>query len=89
MQRLLRRIDGTRSPTEVHDHIRATVATLHKTVDSAMALKELEAALSRVAPVVDMVVADEPKAAVAPPEGQRETSEPEQQSLPMLTLVPK
>ena len=25
---LLRRFDGTRSPTEVHDHIRATVATL-------------------------------------------------------------
>jgi adenylate kinase len=25
---LLRRFDGTRSPTEVHDHIRATIATL-------------------------------------------------------------
>jgi adenylate kinase len=25
---LLRRFDGTRSPTEVHDHVRATVATL-------------------------------------------------------------
>ena len=25
---LLRRFDGTRSPTEVHDHIRATLATL-------------------------------------------------------------
>jgi adenylate kinase len=25
---LLRRFDGTRTPTEVHDHIRATVATL-------------------------------------------------------------
>jgi adenylate kinase len=25
---LLRRIDGTRSPTEVHDHIRAVIATL-------------------------------------------------------------
>ena len=25
---LLRRFDGTRNPTEVHDHIRATVATL-------------------------------------------------------------
>jgi adenylate kinase len=25
---LLRRFDGTRSPTDVHDHIRATVATL-------------------------------------------------------------
>jgi adenylate kinase len=25
---LLRRFDGTRSPTEIHDHIRATVATL-------------------------------------------------------------
>jgi adenylate kinase len=27
-QGLLRRFDGTRSPTEVHDHIRATIATL-------------------------------------------------------------
>jgi adenylate kinase len=27
-QGLLRRFDGTRSPTEVHDHIRATLATL-------------------------------------------------------------
>ena len=27
-QGLLRRIDGTRSPTEVHDHIRAVIATL-------------------------------------------------------------
>lgn len=27
-QNLLRRFDGTRSPTEVHDHIRATLATL-------------------------------------------------------------
>ncbi|HKE80480.1 MAG TPA: adenylate kinase [Solirubrobacteraceae bacterium] len=27
-QDLLRRFDGTRSPTEVHDHIRATIATL-------------------------------------------------------------
>ncbi len=25
---LLRRVDGTRSPTEVHDHIRAVLATL-------------------------------------------------------------
>jgi adenylate kinase len=25
---LLRRFDGTRSPTEVHDHIRASIATL-------------------------------------------------------------
>ena len=25
---LLRRFDGTRTPTEVHDHIRATIATL-------------------------------------------------------------
>ena len=25
---LLKRFDGTRSPTEVHDHIRATIATL-------------------------------------------------------------
>jgi adenylate kinase len=25
---LLRRFDGTRTPTEVHDHVRATVATL-------------------------------------------------------------
>ncbi len=25
---LLRRFDGSRSPTEVHDHIRATIATL-------------------------------------------------------------
>ena len=25
---LLHRFDGTRSPTEVHDHIRATLATL-------------------------------------------------------------
>jgi len=25
---LLRRFDGTRSPTEVHDHLRATIATL-------------------------------------------------------------
>jgi adenylate kinase len=25
---LLRRFDGSRSPTEVHDHIRATLATL-------------------------------------------------------------
>ena len=25
---LLRRFDGTRAPTEVHDHIRATLATL-------------------------------------------------------------
>ena len=25
---LLRRFDGTRPPTEVHDHIRATIATL-------------------------------------------------------------
>ena len=25
---LLRRIDGTRSPTEVHDHVRAVLATL-------------------------------------------------------------
>ena len=25
---LLRRIDGTRAPTEIHDHIRATIATL-------------------------------------------------------------
>jgi adenylate kinase len=25
---LLRRIDGTRTPTEVHDHIRAVIATL-------------------------------------------------------------
>ena len=27
-QGLLRRFDGTRSPTEVHDHIRASIATL-------------------------------------------------------------
>ncbi len=27
-QGLLRRFDGTASPTEVHDHIRATIATL-------------------------------------------------------------
>jgi adenylate kinase len=27
-QGLMRRIDGTRSPTEVHDHIRAVIATL-------------------------------------------------------------
>jgi adenylate kinase len=27
-QGLLRRIDGTRPPTEVHDHIRAVIATL-------------------------------------------------------------
>jgi adenylate kinase len=27
-RQLIRRFDGTRSPTEVHDHIRATVATL-------------------------------------------------------------
>ncbi len=27
-QGLLRRFDGTRSPTEVHDHVRATIATL-------------------------------------------------------------
>ena len=27
-QGLLRRIDGTRSPTEVHDHVRAVIATL-------------------------------------------------------------
>jgi adenylate kinase len=27
-QGLLRRFDGSRSPTEVHDHIRATLATL-------------------------------------------------------------
>ena len=26
-QGLMRRIDGTRSPTEVHDHIRAVIAT--------------------------------------------------------------
>jgi adenylate kinase len=25
---LLRRFDGSRSPTDVHDHVRATVATL-------------------------------------------------------------
>jgi len=25
---ILRRFDGSRSPTEVHDHIRATLATL-------------------------------------------------------------
>jgi adenylate kinase len=27
-QGVLRRFDGARSPTEVHDHIRATIATL-------------------------------------------------------------
>jgi adenylate kinase len=27
-QGVLRRFDGTRSPTEVHDHLRATIATL-------------------------------------------------------------
>ena len=27
-QGLMRRIDGTRDPTEVHDHIRAVIATL-------------------------------------------------------------
>ena len=27
-QGLMRRIDGTRSPDEVHDHIRAVIATL-------------------------------------------------------------
>ena len=27
-QGLMRRIDGTRSPAEVHDHIRAVIATL-------------------------------------------------------------
>jgi adenylate kinase len=25
---VLRRFDGTRNPTEVHDHLRATIATL-------------------------------------------------------------
>jgi adenylate kinase len=27
-QGLMRRVDGTRSPSEVHDHIRAVIATL-------------------------------------------------------------
>jgi adenylate kinase len=27
-QGVLRRFDGTRAPTEVHDHLRATIATL-------------------------------------------------------------
>ena len=27
-QGVLRRLDGTRNPTEVHDHIRAVIATL-------------------------------------------------------------
>jgi adenylate kinase len=27
-QSVLRRFDGTRNPTEVHDHLRATIATL-------------------------------------------------------------
>ena len=30
---LLRRIDGTRSPADVHDHIRAVIATLKLEAD--------------------------------------------------------
>jgi adenylate kinase len=32
-QGLLRRIDGTRSPSEVHDHVRAVIATLRLEAD--------------------------------------------------------
>ena len=61
----------------------ATVATLHKTVDSGAALAELSARLERMAPVVDVVPEPKPEA----PERLSESEEKPSEQHPKLALV--